>query len=50
MDRRDRLRAFLDFADIHLERGNLDAAREALAEAERLDEEIEFTTADEVMK
>jgi hypothetical protein len=33
----DRLRAFLDYADLALERGRIEAAREALADAERLD-------------
>lgn len=33
---RERVRGFLDFADVHLLRGNVDAAREALDDAERL--------------
>lgn len=43
-----RLEAFLRFADLHLERGNVDAAREALDDAHRLlaasglDEEVEW--------
>jgi hypothetical protein len=33
---RELLRGFLDFIDVHLDRGNLDAVREALEDARRL--------------
>jgi hypothetical protein len=33
----ERIRGFIDYADYQLLRGNVDAAKEALANAERLD-------------